>query len=78
MDLEKYYDNYFDLFLTAGWKQYIEDTQLAYDSINLETSKDWDSYLVQRTTRQNLKSILGLEEGIKAAYDRMKEDSNAV
>jgi len=79
MNLEKYYEDYFDLFLHPGWKQYIEDAKDAYDAIDLESSKDWDSYLIQRTTKQNLKAVLRMEELMKDAYDRMKEEAtNAV
>jgi hypothetical protein len=73
---EKYYENYFSLFLTEGWKQFVQDSQDAYDVIDLERSKDWDSYLVQRTTRQNLKAVIDFEQSIRVAHDNLQEDKD--
>jgi len=36
---EKYYENYFDLFITEGWKQFmadLEDTANSFDIRNIE------------------------------------------
>ena len=69
-DLEKYYENYFDLFMSPGWKQFIEETQEGLNALNLENSKDWDSFLVTKTRREQLSNLLKFEELIRIAYDR--------
>ena len=70
IDLEKYYENYFDLFISPGWKQFIEETTQGLEALSLEASKDWDSFLVTKTRREQLNNILRFEELIRIAYER--------
>ena len=39
-ELQKYYEDYADLFLTDGWKQFQEDIQAAALTINIMSLKD--------------------------------------
>lgn len=71
-DLEKYYENYFDLFISSGWKQFIEESTDGLNALNLEHCKDWDSFLVTKTRREQLSNLLRFEEFIRIAYDREK------
>ena len=72
VDLEKYYENYFDLFMLPGWKQFLEEITQGLEALNLENSKDWDSFLVTKTRREQLNNLLRFEELIRIAYDREK------
>lgn len=69
-ELEKYYENYFDLFMSKGWKQFLEEAQDGYDALDVEKCKDWDSFLVTKTRREQLKNILSFEDLIRTAYER--------
>ena len=39
-DDESYYENYLDLFLHDGWKQFVEESQQLIDSYNIEEIKN--------------------------------------
>ena len=71
-ELEKYYENYFDLFTSSGWKQFLEEAQDGYDALDVEKCKDWDSFLVTKTRREQLNAILNFENLIRVAYDNQK------
>ena len=68
-ELEKYYENYFDLFMSAGWRQFKEEAQDGYEALDVERCKDWDSFLVTKTRREQLNNILKFEDMIRSAYE---------
>ena len=68
---EKYYNDYFTLFLTDGWKQFVEEAKDARSGITLDNCKDWDTFLVMKTRREQLNQIIEFENLIKASYDRL-------
>ena len=70
-DLEKYYNNYFSLFLTEGWKQFIEEAKESREALDLDSCKDWDSFLVRKTMRDQLNKIINFENLMKDSHDRM-------
>jgi len=68
-ELEKYYENYFDLFMSAGWRQFKEEALDGYEALDVEKCKDWDSFLVTKTRREQLNNILKFEDLIRTAYE---------
>jgi hypothetical protein len=76
MPIDKYYETYRELFVNVGWKQYVEEAQESFNTINLETAKDWDSFLVLKTRKQMLESIIRFEELILANEKLMEEQAN--
>lgn len=76
VDQAKYYDNYLDLFMTEGWKQYIEDTKEVLDHLDLSRAKDWDSFLILRTEIEVRDNIIGFEEELKLSMDNLKDEED--
>jgi hypothetical protein len=76
MPIDKYYETYRELFVNVGWKQYVEEAQESFNTINLETAKDWDSFLVLKTRKQMLESIIRFEELILANEKLVEEQAN--
>lgn len=70
---EKYFDNYFDLFINTGWKQYIEETQASLDLLKLENAKNWDEFLSMKSRRKALLDIINFEQLMRDYYDSLKE-----
>jgi hypothetical protein len=70
-ELEKYYNNYFSLFLTEGWRQFIEEAKESREALDLDSCKDWDSFLVRKTMRDQLNKIINFESLMKDSHDRM-------
>lgn len=71
---EKYYETYFDLFLTEGWKAYIEDLRGVHDSYTIENIKDPNDLYRIQGERAMLQRMLGFQYGIEAAYASIKDD----
>jgi len=66
---EKYYENYFDLFLTDGWKQFIEDLEgsaNSFDVRNIKTEADLKYIQGQLSV---LDRMIGFADGIRTSYD---------
>jgi len=74
---EKYYEQYFDLFLTTGWKQFIEEMKEVSESYTIESLKDTEHLYRTQGELAMLGKILAFEQGIKNAYDYVLEQTNA-
>jgi hypothetical protein len=74
-ELEQYYSTYFDLFSSAGWKQYIKDVEdnrtLMSDVL---TIKDGNDLYYRKGTLETLDRILNFESAIEAAYELHSND----
>ena len=70
-ELETYYELYFDLFLTQGWKQFITDIESNIDSFKIENIKDAEQLYKAQGSLSVLKNIANFEAGIKAAHEEI-------
>jgi len=71
---EKYYENYFDLFLTDGWKQFIEDladSANSFDVRNIKTEADLKYVQGQLMV---LDRMIGFADSMRTAYDDIKAE----
>ena len=66
---QTYYENYFDLFLTDGWKQFVAEAQDLLDSFVIEDIKDSTDLAYVKGQRNSLLNIVRFETGIKNAFD---------
>ena len=73
----KYYDNYFDLFATDGWKQFIEEIDEILDKHRIEDIKNEQQLAYIKGERDALFRIIRFEQGMKTAYDVLTERENA-
>lgn len=74
---EDYFDNYFDLFLTTGWKQFISEIQDSIDGYRILDIKD-DKHLYSiQGELQMLTRMATFELAIRNAYDHTQEAENA-
>lgn len=72
---EKYYENYLDLFLHPGWKQFVAEAQELVDSYQIEDIKDELDLFFVKGQRNSLLNVVRFETGIKNAYD-METDND--
>lgn len=72
-DLEKQYENFFSMFITDGWKQFIEDMEDIYDTYKIEDIKDEQQLNRVKGERSILWRIINMEQSIRYAYDNMAE-----
>ena len=73
----KYYDNYFDLFATDGWKQFIEEIDEILDRHRIEDIKTESQLSFVKGERDALFRVRRFETGIRSAYDVVQGQDNA-
>ena len=66
---QKYYDNYFDLFATTGWKQLIEEINSILAQHRIEDIKNEAHLAFIKGERDGLRRILRFETGIRMAHE---------
>ena len=74
-ELEKYYNTYFDLFRSEGWKQLIEElTQNAVVINSVEATKDVDDMYFRKGQLNVLAHVINLETAVNNTFeDQSKE-----
>lgn len=73
--LEQYFNNYFDLFNTSGWKQLMEElNNNALGVNNLQATKDSEDMYFRKGQLNVLASILNLQNTIEASHKEASED----
>lgn len=76
-EIQKYYDNYFTLFSTDGWKQLIEELKQNALVINsVEATKDTNDLYVRKGQLNVLAYILNLESTTNTNYDELDKDND--
>ena len=66
---EKYYENYLDLFLHEGWKQFVKEAQDILDGQLIEDVKSEKELFLLQGQRTTLLNIVRFETGIKNALE---------
>lgn len=73
-ELEQYYNTYFDLFSSSGWKQYVQDVRdnrvMMSDVL---TVKDGNDLFYRKGVLETLDRILNFESAIEAAHEEAKD-----
>ena len=76
-ETQQYYDNYFTLFSTDGWKQLTEElTQNALVINSVEATKDENDLYMRKGQINVLAYILNLEATTNANYDELNTDND--
>lgn len=73
-DLQKYYEDYADLFLTDGWKQFQEDIQAAALTINIMSMQDAKDLHLSQGKLDVFQRLLNWQNSIENAYDELLLD----
>lgn len=78
-ELEAYYNSYFDLFRTDGWKQLIEDLKQNAEAISsVEATKDANDLYLRKGQLNVLAHIINLESVIENAFEEINKDPEDV
>jgi len=77
-ETEAYYNKYFDLFRTEGWKQLIEELKQNAMLINsVENTKDRDDLFIRKGQLKVLAYLLNFESNMETSFEELeKEDEN--
>jgi len=72
-ETQKYYDNYFDLFATEGWKEFITEMREVHENYRIEQIKDETELNRIKGERATLFRVLRFEDAIRRHYDLLME-----
>lgn len=73
---QAYYENYFSMFLTEGWKQLVAEVNETLVTYRIEDIKDQQHLNTIQGEIKMLQRISNFEQGIRNAYDLSTETSN--
>ena len=75
-EVEEYYNKYFDLFTTDGWKQLIEELRQNALAINsVEATKDSDDLYMRKGQLNVLAYLLNLESTVNNNFEELQKEN---
>lgn len=75
-ELEKYYESYLDLFMTEGWKNFVEDFQLAASELsNIRRVSSLEEMKFIQGKLEVIDNILNFETNIKNTFESYQDDT---
>jgi hypothetical protein len=75
-ELEKYFNVYFDLFNTEGWKQLTEEFRNNGNVINsVESTKDVDDMYFRKGQLNVIAHLVNFEASVEQAHTEAKESN---
>jgi len=75
-ELEKYYETYFDLFTTDGWKQFIEDVSESAKTFDVRHVPDEGALKFIQGQLMVMDRMLNWEASVEVAYTQLKEEED--
>jgi hypothetical protein len=77
-ELQDYYENRFATMATIGWKDFIEDVQLLFDTYNKVNTVDTHDELQKRKGQLDiLQWVLSLKDVSEQSYEELQNADNA-
>lgn len=70
-ELQKYYEDYADLFMTDGWKTFQEDILAAASTINIMALNDAKDLHISQGKLDVFQRLLNWQNSIENAYDEI-------
>lgn len=75
-ELEQYYESYLDLFMTDGWKNFVEDFQLAANELsNIRRVSTLEDMKFIQGKLEVIDNILNFETNIKNTFESYQDDT---
>jgi len=75
-ELEKYYEQYFDLFVTDGWKQFILDISANLESFDIRSVEKFEDLRYSQGQIKVIDQIINWETLIRNTYAELEEDAS--
>lgn len=76
-ELEKYYNSYFDLFLTDGWKQFVEDVKESASSFDVRYVQDENALKFIQGQLTVMDKLINWQASIETAYADIEANGSA-
>jgi hypothetical protein len=74
-ELEKYYEHYFDMFNSKGWKQLMEEVDESINVFRIENLNTEKELFLARGQLVQLNTLKNLQAVIEQAYEELQDDS---
>lgn len=71
---DKYFDDAREMFLTQGWKNFMEETLESINMTRIEALEDVESFWKAKGSLDIMHRILGYENYLKHSEDQAAED----
>lgn len=71
---QDYYETYFELFATKGWKQFIEDITASKESLSIETVDTVESLYHAKGQLYVINNALNFETMMRNTYDNLGDN----
>jgi ABC-type xylose transport system substrate-binding protein len=76
-ETQEYYDNYFSLFSSAGWKQLMEEfSSNAFNINSVEATKDPDDMFFRKGQLNVLAHLINMESIVNTNYEGASEEKD--
>jgi len=75
-EIEKYYETYFDLFSTDGWKQFIQDVSDNLNQYDVRTVENADDLRFKQGQLKVIDHVMNWETLIRNAYEEIANDAS--
>lgn len=76
-DTAQYFDNYWELFASAGWKQFQEDMEDSKALMSdLMTVKDANDFYYRKGQLEVLNRIVNFQTALEAAHKEMTDETD--
>jgi hypothetical protein len=76
-ETQDYYENYFSLFMTDGWKQLMEEfSSNAFNINSVEATKDPDDMYFRKGQLNVLAHLINMESIVNTNYDQASDDED--
>jgi len=75
-ELEKYYEQYFDLFVTDGWKQFISDISANLEQFDIRSIEKFGDLRYSQGQIKVIDHILNWETLIRNTYAELEQDAS--
>ena len=79
LEIEKQYENYFEMFLTEGWTQLMVDSSELLSLLNrIDTLKKEDDFNFRRGQVVMLQRLVNFQQGIENSYEDFKSNDKEI
>ena len=75
-EVEKYYETYFDLFSTDGWKQFIQDVSDNLQQYDVRSVENVDDLRFKQGQLKVIDHVMNWETLIRNAYEEIANDAS--
>lgn len=76
-ETQDYYENYFSLFMTDGWKQLMEEfSSNAFNINSVEATKDPDDMYFRKGQLNVLAHLINMESIVNTNYDQASDNED--